>query len=355
MNVFPFGGVILFKDQGLCSPNPVKDPAGNDFNGGNRHIYSPGVAWDYSHHKDGTSFPNVEPKIVTGPVTLINCNSFKNAQSCCTSPFCFIPDKISLAALKGLEKALLHQINKETNPKEKELLVNKLMILYLKTNNKQKAIDYLENNSTTGHKKTLIASYIQSGEFTKAAQAINSIPLNDPENQKFVQYYNVLLNLGINNKTIYQINGQQEQDVRDVAGSAACVSANAQALLKIVFDEDAMLFVPDPDSLLNNARIAATNELPNKLTKENGSAKLINIIPNPFNDQTIIKYYVPKTARSAEIIIYDIVGTQVKFLTLNKDKSDVVINAAYLDNGIYFIKMIVDDEIIANKKIVVIR
>ncbi|MBW8050666.1 MAG: T9SS type A sorting domain-containing protein [Cytophagales bacterium] len=358
MNVFFFGGVADIKDQGSCSPSPSKDPAGNEFNSGNWHISSK-VPFVYSHHNNCTQYPDVEPlsNKITSNVTKINCGVCKSSQSCCTTgPFCYIPDQIPLQAVKALERAFLQRIKIESNPDDKQLLENKLIIFYIKTNQRDKVIDYLENNSTLAHEKILISSYIQSGEFSKAAQAINSIPLNNIENQKFVQYHNVLLNLGINNKTIYQINGQQELDVRDVSNGTTCISANAQALLKIVFDEDAVLFVPDPDSLLNNARIATTtNELTNELTKENGSAKLINIIPNPFNDETIIKYYVPGTAHSAEIIVYDIVGSQVRSITLNKSKSDVIINASYLDNGIYFIRMIVDNEIVANKKIAVLK
>lgn len=352
-----FSGTSQFPDQGTCAGNDNKDPAGNDFNGGNWHIYS-FASFNYNHHNNCTIFGNVQPdpSKVSAIVTLNNCGQCKTFQSCFTSALDIIPDKVPLKARIAMEKAQLRRIERQHDLDEKELLINHLIIFYLKYNQRDKAIAYLEQHSSIAHKKILIGSYIRSGEFTKAAQLISIIPQNNLENQNFVKYHNVLLNLGINDKTIYQINGQQEQDVRDVAGSAACVSANAQSLLKIVFDEDAVIDLPDPDSLLNNnARIATNNELINELTIENKSAKLVNIVPNPFNDQTIIKYYVPKTGHNAEIIVYDIVGTQVKSVTLNKGNNNLVINASDLDNGIYFIKMIVDGEIIANKKIVVLK
>jgi len=313
------------------------------------------VPLSYFHHKDGSQFPNVEPKLINFNITKINCTKTKNNQSCCTGLFCGPIDEIPIQALAGFEAALKKKIDNEPEPKERQLLVNKLMILYSVTDQRSKAVYYLEQHSTLMAKKTLAASYIETGEFTKAAQMINSISQNNVENQKFVKYHNVLLNLGINNKTVYQINGQQELDVRDVSNSATCISANAQALLKVVFDEDPLLDLTDPDSLMNNARIAATNELTNELIKENESAKLINIVPNPFNNETLIQYYLPEAVNNTEITVYDVVGKPVRSLSLNKGNTNVIINASDLENGMYFLRMKADGKFVAIKKIVVLK
>lgn len=91
----------------------------------------------------------------------------------------------------------------------------------------------------------------------------------------------------------------------------------------------------------------------NSLMDDKLKAKLYSNIPNPFKERTIISFFIPETAFSASIHIYNLQGNQIKQLRIDeKGNSSVVINGYELTPGMYMYTLIVDGEEIDTKKMI---
>lgn len=87
-----------------------------------------------------------------------------------------------------------------------------------------------------------------------------------------------------------------------------------------------------------------------------GTAKLDKNIPNPFSGQTTIGYFVPATAGNAYISITDLNGRELELHPLtNFGSNDQLIISANdkLISGIYLYNLIIDNELIDSKKMVI--
>ena len=79
-------------------------------------------------------------------------------------------------------------------------------------------------------------------------------------------------------------------------------------------------------------------------------------IPNPFNEKTEIKYYIPENSSSASIIVYDLTGSQiVKFDLFNKGYSSITINGNELKAGMYIYALLVDGKEIDTKRMILTK
>jgi photosystem II stability/assembly factor-like uncharacterized protein len=79
--------------------------------------------------------------------------------------------------------------------------------------------------------------------------------------------------------------------------------------------------------------------------------------PNPFNNETVITYSLPRRS-NIQIIIYDILGRKVDELfngIKNSGTYSETYNASKLSSGIYFIKMICDNNIQKTKSMLLIK
>jgi len=77
--------------------------------------------------------------------------------------------------------------------------------------------------------------------------------------------------------------------------------------------------------------------------------------PNPFSENTIIKYNLPEAIEKASIIVYDMNGKQIKSLTLStRGESHVSIAAGEFDAGMYLYSLLADGQLIATKQMILI-
>ena len=79
------------------------------------------------------------------------------------------------------------------------------------------------------------------------------------------------------------------------------------------------------------------------------------IYPNPFKNETHIKYNIPETVYNAKIHIYNLTGTKLKTYLLFNGNGEILLRAKELGNGIYICKFIVPGFKTINKKLVVIK
>ena len=78
-------------------------------------------------------------------------------------------------------------------------------------------------------------------------------------------------------------------------------------------------------------------------------------IPNPFKDQTQIKYELPERANSTSIIVFDLNGKLIKeyFLSSNIRKGILVINSSDIGKGFFIYSMVENGSEIMTKKMIV--
>jgi hypothetical protein len=74
-------------------------------------------------------------------------------------------------------------------------------------------------------------------------------------------------------------------------------------------------------------------------------------IPNPFGEETTIKYYIPESVQNASMIFYDSMGRAIKETVLEqKGNGALTIGSAKLANGIYSYSLVVDGKVIDTLK-----
>ena len=77
-------------------------------------------------------------------------------------------------------------------------------------------------------------------------------------------------------------------------------------------------------------------------------------VPNPFNRITLIKYYLPKNAAQAHIRISDMNGNLLKVVeAYEKGYGQIVIEANILAPGTYVYELIVGNERIDTKRMII--
>jgi hypothetical protein len=96
--------------------------------------------------------------------------------------------------------------------------------------------------------------------------------------------------------------------------------------------------------------ISISNIIPDK-------SILFQNYPNPFNPVTIIKYQV-KDFRLIKIMVYNILGEEIKTIINEKQKPDtyeVTFNSSNLPSGVYYYSLFVDGIRIDTKKMIIIK
>ena len=104
---------------------------------------------------------------------------------------------------------------------------------------------------------------------------------------------------------------------------------------------------------VNNSVSATTDD---KLqTINSNTARIEQNMPNPFNQSTVIRFFIPSTAKQAQIIITDMSGKTVKREILNgKERGQININAGELAAGTYAYTLYVDGRRIDTKTMVLL-
>lgn len=75
--------------------------------------------------------------------------------------------------------------------------------------------------------------------------------------------------------------------------------------------------------------------------------------PNPFSEKAIIKYNLPDAIKEASIIVYDMTGKQLKRIPLYQSGESIVrINGGEMDPGMYMYSMIVENQLIDTKQMI---
>ena len=123
-------------------------------------------------------------------------------------------------------------------------------------------------------------------------------------------------------------------------------------------------------SIIENQQ-AEIDELKNKIKDVNGILKELNLtitdtfsleenkatlfqnVPNPFNRQTEIRYFIPYSAGEAYILIFDMNGRYIRSINVEaKGESSIVIKENTFDPGMYIYTLVVDNKEVGTKRMV---
>ncbi len=78
--------------------------------------------------------------------------------------------------------------------------------------------------------------------------------------------------------------------------------------------------------------------------------------PNPFSQNTEIKYSLPLTTQSATLYIYDMSGVQLRsYPIIQMGESSIIINANDLTAGMYLYSLIADGQVIDTKRMILTK
>lgn len=87
----------------------------------------------------------------------------------------------------------------------------------------------------------------------------------------------------------------------------------------------------------------------------NAISHLNQNIPNPFDQTTIIDYFIPKTAQSAQLQITNLRGQVIQTRTLNVGKGQVTLHQKDLADGTYAYSLIIDGKVIDTKQMILTK
>lgn len=92
------------------------------------------------------------------------------------------------------------------------------------------------------------------------------------------------------------------------------------------------------------------------VTKSHSIAILYQNAPNPFNLSTEINYYIPESINSAYIYLYNMNGSQIKSIPIqNKGNGNVAVNGSELQAGMYIYTLVVDNQEIDSKHLILTK
>ncbi len=79
-------------------------------------------------------------------------------------------------------------------------------------------------------------------------------------------------------------------------------------------------------------------------------------LPNPFDQETRIGYYIPETVENAQLQIFSANGLQVELISIDtRHEGSTTLEARQLNPGIYFYSLILDGQLFDTKQMILIR
>ncbi len=106
---------------------------------------------------------------------------------------------------------------------------------------------------------------------------------------------------------------------------------------------------------LNTGAISSISSSPASVNTKAMSAYIKQNAPNPFTKNTIIQYYLPADVHTAQLVVFDMNGHQLKSYTLSKEANRVNIDASTLSSGQYIYSLIVDGKKIDSKTMILTK
>lgn len=144
------------------------------------------------------------------------------------------------------------------------------------------------------------------------------------------------------------------------------VYENEQGDLSINYIEMIPLLVQSIQELtveINRLKSKSQSPLSRSVDEEDGEvedglmdkleSRMFQNTPNPFSDNTVIKYVIPARCTKANLLIYDMNGKQIEqFVLTQKGMGSIVLEGSHLEAGMYLYSLIVDSKVIDVKRMI---
>lgn len=105
----------------------------------------------------------------------------------------------------------------------------------------------------------------------------------------------------------------------------------------------------------NNSYLLYSNRLSSEDQKrlESMAYKLEQNYPNPFSGKSVIEYSLPDNEKDASIMVFDLTGGLLKTFKLSDKSGQVIINSEDFKSGMYLYSLVVRNDEIMTKKMIV--
>jgi len=88
----------------------------------------------------------------------------------------------------------------------------------------------------------------------------------------------------------------------------------------------------------------------------NSGEELFQNFPNPFNENTTIKFKLSENTKAANLFLYDLQGNQIKSFIINdRGESSIIIKGSELRAGLYLYSLVADGKLIGTKQMVLTK
>ena len=109
-------------------------------------------------------------------------------------------------------------------------------------------------------------------------------------------------------------------------------------------------------AMINNCCSAIEQNQVPKLNVNTEMATLEQNMPNPFNENTIIKYFIPNSAKTSKIIIQTLDGKTLNTFRIDQaGAGKIMISGGMLAPGTYFYQLVMDDRTVDTKRMVLLK
>jgi len=215
---------------------------------------------------------------------------------------------------------------------------------------KADAIQLLEAENTLVANQLLAATYLSDGNYANARNKLAQLPVSDPAVADFITLTTLMIELGENNNTLFDLNDVQLQVVSNLASKcpSSIATANAQAILTLLYNAEFDLCED------NVARYMNPETVSDFLDIETDDWYLGDNYPNPFNNTTTIPYYIPYESKG-RIIISDINGKELQSYSLAEGYNNLQIETINFSSGLYFYSIEINNAVFLHKKMTVIK
>ena len=158
------------------------------------------------------------------------------------------------------------------------------------------------------------------------------------------------INLYQQGKTLWDMDSLQHVQVKQIAGMCPepLAGTNARAVLRLVYDESVTAC---PGAKMANQGDQA---LPQETGINPDAMYLGNNIPNPFNNITVIPYFVPEQ-KIGELVITSITGQETARYKLYSNAYMFELDMSSYENGIYLYTMYIDSRPVQTKRMVLVK
>ncbi|PCH92893.1 MAG: hypothetical protein COB85_07705 [Bacteroidetes bacterium] len=247
---------------------------------------------------------------------------------------------------------------------KRENKINDLIRQYLLEDNLSEALDKVlsilkQEQRPMVDKCRIVAAHVRKGELAEAQLEI-AVLHPDGILDNFCKLQEIAIELKQQQETVYDIaqNPVQEAKVRAIAADLSeKTMISARNILALAFEEPHQEFIkfPSQQNKMDPNYFEKNNELLEKTVwlDENHT---LSSFPNPFKHYATIEAYIPEESNSGEIVVYNLLGVEIKRYELVQGYNVLTVyNEDLPRDGMYLYTLIVDGSVLEKKRMVFVK